>query len=74
MLAALEPVVKEAARLLRATLPARIDETLRSQATDAGMRELILKATSVEEFCAAVRRMAQSIDPRAVATSAGPGH
>jgi CheY-like chemotaxis protein len=53
-------------RAIRAELPVAvtsgfIDETLRAQAQDAGVRELIFKANDVEAFCAAVQRLAQTV-------------
>jgi CheY-like chemotaxis protein len=52
-------------RAIRASLPVAvasgfIDETLRAEAAGAGVRELIFKADSVEEFCAAVQRLAET--------------
>ena len=38
-----------------------IDEELRAQAEGAGVRELIFKASEVEVFCDAVRRLAQTV-------------
>ena len=58
--------VARAVRAIRADLPVVvasgfIDETLRSQAGGAGVRELIFKATDIETFCAAVQRLAGSL-------------
>ena len=51
------------ARAIRADLPVAIssgfiDETLRTEAQAAGVRELILKADAVEDFCTVVQRLA----------------
>jgi PAS domain S-box-containing protein len=53
--------VARAVREIRADLPVIvvsgfIDETLRAKVADAGVRELIFKATAVEDFCAVVQR------------------
>ncbi len=53
-------------RGIRADLPVAvasgfIDETLRANAGGAGVRELIFKATSVDEFCEAVQRLASGM-------------
>jgi two-component system cell cycle sensor histidine kinase/response regulator CckA len=53
-------------RLIRADLPVVvasgfIDEALRAQASGAGVWELIFKATDVEDFCAAVQLLAQTV-------------
>ena len=58
--------VAVAVRAIRADLPVAIisgfiDETLRAEAGAAGVRELIHKATDVEEFCTAVQRLAQKV-------------
>ena len=58
--------VARAVRAIRFDLPVAvtsgfIDETLRAQAVDAGVRELIFKADSVEAFCEVVQRLAQKI-------------
>jgi hypothetical protein len=39
-----------------------IDEALHAQAGGAGVRELIFKASAVEEFCEAFVRLAQTVD------------
>jgi PAS domain S-box-containing protein len=56
-------------RVIRDGLPVAIasgfiDEALREQAAAAGVRELIFKATEVEEFCEAVQRLAESRAPQ----------
>ena len=53
-------------RTIRADLPVAvasgfIDETLRAQAEGAGVRELIFKASAVEELCEAFVRLAQIV-------------
>ena len=53
-------------RTIRADLPVVvasgfIDETLRAQASGAGVWEFIFKANSVEDLCEAIRRLAQTI-------------
>jgi len=53
-------------RLLRADLPVVIasgfvDEELQTQAAAAGVHEVICKANAVDEFCAIVQRLAQSV-------------
>ena len=53
-------------RTIRADLPVAvasgfIDEALHAQAGGAGVRELIFKASAVEEFCEAFVRLAQTI-------------
>ena len=50
------------ARVLRSDLPIGIasgfiDETLSAQAADVGVRSLIFKATSVDEFCMAIEKL-----------------
>ena len=55
-------------RAIRADLPVAvasgfIDEVLRAQAGGAGVRELILKADAVDDFCAVVQRLAQAVTP-----------
>ena len=52
-----------AVRVIRAELPVAVatgfvDEQLRSEATDAGIRELIFKADTVDVFCDAMLRLA----------------
>ena len=47
------------ADLLVALASGFIDETLQAQAVGAGVRELIFKATEVEDLCAAFARLAQ---------------
>ena len=64
--------VARAVRAIRAAVPVAvtsgfIDETLQREAAAAGVRELIFKANSVEEFCAAVQRMARSVATTAAA-------
>jgi PAS domain S-box-containing protein len=61
--------VARAVRAIRADLAVAIasgfiDETLRAQAEDAGVRELIFKANAAEDLCEAVARLAQTVDPR----------
>ena len=51
--------VARAVRQIRADLPVVvatgfIDETLRAQAVDAGVREVIFKASAAEDFCSAI--------------------
>ncbi len=41
-----------------------IDEALRTQAEGAGVRELIFKADSVDVFCNAVQRLAQTVQQK----------
>ena len=58
--------VARAARAIRADLPVAVasgfvDETLSSQATEAGVVELIFKADAVEDFCAVVARLVQTV-------------
>ena len=58
--------VARAVRVLRADLPVAIasgmiSDELRAQAGDAGVRELIFKATAVEELCEAFARVACAI-------------
>ena len=53
-------------RTIRADLPVAIasgfvDETLRAQADNAGVRELIFKASAVEDLCDAFVRLAQAV-------------
>ena len=53
-------------RSIRADLPVAIasgfiDETLRAEAGEAGVRELIFKAEAVESFCAVVQRLALAV-------------
>lgn len=53
-------------RMIRADLPVAvtsgfIDETLSAQAEGAGVRELIFKPSSVEDFCAVVQRLAEAV-------------
>ena len=71
------------ARQLRADLPVAvvsgfIDETLRAQAGAAGVRELVFKADTVEDFCEALLRLARLVGTTArsvgdrVATSDNP--
>ena len=55
--------VARAVRAIRADLPVAvvsgfIDETLLSQAKDAGVKELIVKAINVGELCSAIQRLA----------------
>ncbi len=57
--------VARAVRAIRADLPVVIasgfiDETLRQAAADAGVRELLLKADGVEDFCDVVARLVLS--------------
>ena len=52
-------------RTIRADLPVAItsgfiDEDLSASATDAGVSEVIFKATSVDEYCAVIQRLAQT--------------
>ena len=54
-------------RAIRADLPVAvasgfIDETLRAKADGSGVRELIFKASTVEDFCAALQRLAQTVE------------
>ena len=54
--------VARAVRTIRADLPVAvasgfIDEALRAQAGAAGVRELIFKASTVDDFCAVVQRL-----------------
>jgi len=56
-------------RTIRADLPVAIasgfiDETLRAEADDAGVRELIFKANAAEELCEAFVRLAQAVTLR----------
>ena len=56
--------VARAVRTIRADLPVAvtsgfIDEALRAQAGAAGVRELIFKASTVDDFCEVVQRLAQ---------------
>jgi CheY-like chemotaxis protein len=58
--------VARMARSIRADLPVAvasglIAEELRTQASEAGVRELIFKATAVEELCDAFARLAQAV-------------
>ena len=53
-------------RAIRADLPVmvvsgHVDETLLAEAAGAGVRELILKANGVDELCAALARLAQTV-------------
>ena len=53
-------------KTIRADLPVAIasgfiDGTLRAQADDAGVRELIFKASAVEELCDTFMRLAQTV-------------
>ncbi len=53
-------------RALRTDLPVAIasgfiDEALTTQAAEVGVRDLIFKATAVDEFCATVQRLAQTV-------------
>ncbi len=53
-------------RSIRADLPVAvasgfIDEVLSANAAEAGVRELIFKASTVEDFCATVRRLAETV-------------
>ena len=53
-------------RAIRADLPVAIasgfiDAALSARAAEAGVRDLIFKAATVEEFCATVQRLAQSV-------------
>jgi CheY-like chemotaxis protein len=59
--------VARAVRDIRADLPVAIAsgliaEELRAQAAAAGVRELIFKATAVEDLCEALARLARSVD------------
>jgi len=61
--------VARAVRAIRADLPVAvvsgfIDENLRARADEAGVRQLIFKATEVEELCEAFARLAQTVAPR----------
>jgi len=38
-----------------------IDEALQAQAVDAGVSELLFKASSVEAFCDAVQQLTQTV-------------
>jgi PAS domain S-box-containing protein len=58
--------VARAVRAIRADLPVAvasgfIDEALRAQAEGARVRELIFKASAVEDFCEAFARLAQAV-------------
>jgi PAS domain S-box-containing protein len=58
-------------RAIRADLPLAvasgfIDEELQTKAADAGVRELIFKANSMEDMCGAIARLAQNAPARAV--------
>jgi CheY-like chemotaxis protein len=58
--------VAHAVRAIRANLPVAIasgfiDETLRTQAENAGVRELIFKANAVEDLCEAFARLARTV-------------
>ena len=58
--------VARAVRAIRADLPVAIaagfiDETLSAAAAQAGVRELVFKAATVEEFRATVQRLAQTV-------------
>ena len=58
--------VARAVRAIRADLPVAvtsgfIDEELRAQAGGAGVRELIFKASTVEDLCGVVQRLAQKV-------------
>jgi PAS domain S-box-containing protein len=60
--------VARAVRLIRADLPVAvasgfIDETLRAQASAAGVRDLVLKADSMEGLCQAMERLAHATLP-----------
>ena len=53
-------------RAIRADLPVAVasgfvDEVLSAKAEEAGVRELIFKASTVEDFCALVQRLAQAV-------------
>ncbi len=57
-------------RKIRADLPVAIasgfiDETLRAQASEAGVRKLIFKASAVEDFCGAFIKLVQPIESSA---------
>ena len=57
--------VARAVRAIRADLPVAvasgfIDDTLRAQADEAGVRELVFKASAVEDLCDAFARLAQA--------------
>jgi DNA-binding NarL/FixJ family response regulator len=57
--------VARAVRQIRADLPVAVasgfvDEVLRSQANEAGVRKLLLKADDVEVFCTAIQLL---VDP-----------
>jgi CheY-like chemotaxis protein len=62
--------VARAVRDIRADLPVGIvsgfiDERLLSQAKSVGVRELIVKAGDVKEFCEAIQRLMDSLPPAA---------
>jgi CheY-like chemotaxis protein len=59
-------------RAIRADLPVAIasgfiDEELHAQAEGVGVRELIFKATAVEEFCEALARLVQTVGEKSKA-------
>ncbi|MBK9965050.1 MAG: PAS domain S-box protein [Holophagales bacterium] len=67
-------------RAIRADLPVAVasgfvDEALRTQAAEAGVRELIFKANAAEELCEALARLARGVGkrPGADAVLAGSG-
>jgi PAS domain S-box-containing protein len=62
-------------RDIRADMPIAVasgflDEALRARAHEAGVQELMFKATELRDFCAQIQRLAESSDPRPAA--AGP--
>ena len=40
-----------------------VDETLRTQARDAGVQKLIFKTSEIEEFCDVVSRLIETASP-----------
>ncbi len=57
-----------AGRSIRADLPVavaseNVDETLRTQARDAGVQKLNFKTSEIEEFCDVVSRLIETASP-----------